>query len=154
MSHKVISYWHALIAIRVSQCVVANIDADAAPNKPLAAKYGVSSYPTIKFFSKDNKEGEAYEGGRNEVAFIEYLNEKCGTNRAVGGGLNDLAGRLPDFDTLASRFFVASGKARDSVYKEAVALAGTAGETSKHYIRVMKKLTNGTEGYLEKESKR
>lgn len=65
-----------------------------------------------------------------------------------------MAGRLPDFDALASKFFVASGKARDAIYKDAIALAGTAGETSKHYMRVMEKLANGTEGYLEKESKR
>jgi protein disulfide-isomerase A6 len=71
------------------QCVVANLDADAVPNKPLAEKYGVKGFPTIKFFSKDNKEPEAYEGGRTEEAFVSFLNEKCGTHRAVGGGLND-----------------------------------------------------------------
>jgi len=73
----------------ILQCVVANVDADAAPNKPLAEKYGVKSFPTIKFFSKDNKEPESYEGGRSEEAFVSFLNEKCGTHRAVGGGLND-----------------------------------------------------------------
>ena len=72
-----------------SQCVVANVDADAAHNKELAAKYDISSFPTIKFFSKDNKEPEAYTGGRSEDAFVAYLNEKCGTHRSVGGGLND-----------------------------------------------------------------
>ena len=72
-----------------SQCVVANIDADAVPNKPLAAKYGVTGFPTIKFFSKDTKEPIAYEGGRTEADFVSFLNEKCGTHRAVGGGLND-----------------------------------------------------------------
>lgn len=68
---------------------MANVDADAAHNKELASKYGVSSYPTIKFFSKDNKEPEPYEGARSEEGFIAYLNEKCGTYRAMGGGLND-----------------------------------------------------------------
>ena len=55
---------------------------------------------------------------------------------------------------MANRFFVASGKARDSIYQEALALASKAGAASKHYVRVMEKLVNGTEGYLEKESKR
>jgi protein disulfide-isomerase A6 len=72
------------------QCIVANVDADAIPNKPLAEKYGVRSFPTIKFFSKENKgEPEAYEGGRSEADFVSFLNKKCGTQRAVGGGLND-----------------------------------------------------------------
>jgi len=137
-----------------SDCVVANVDADAELNKPIAEKYGVKSFPTIKFFSKDNKEPESYEGGRSEEAFVSYLNEKCGTHRAVGGGLNDQAGRLAEFDSLANKFFVASGKARDSLYKEALALASKAGAASKHYVRVMEKLANGTEDYVEKESKR
>jgi len=137
-----------------SDCVVANVDADAATNKPLAEKYGVKSFPTIKFFPKGNKEPEDYEGGRSEADFISFLNEKCGTQRAVGGGLTDEAGRHAEFDALARKFFVATGSARNSIYKEAVALAGKAGTASKHYLRVMEKLVNGAEGYLEKESKR
>jgi protein disulfide-isomerase A6 len=68
---------------------VANIDADDEMNKDIAKKYDVSSFPTIKFFSTDNKDGIAYEGGRTEADFVQYLNEKCGTHRQVGGGLNE-----------------------------------------------------------------
>lgn len=64
------------------------------------------------------------------------------------------AGRLPDFDSLASRFLVATGDARNTIFKEASILATNAGATSKHYLRVMEKVVNGTEAYLEKESKR
>src|ERR1700676_3680474 len=64
------------------------------------------------------------------------------------------AGRLAEFDMLANKFFVASGKARDAIYKEALTLAKKAGVASKHYVRVMEKLANGTEDYIEKESKR
>ncbi|EIN04877.1 protein disulfide isomerase [Punctularia strigosozonata HHB-11173 SS5] len=135
-------------------CVVANVDADAAPNKPLAQKYKIGSFPTLKFFSKDNKEPEEYEGGRTEADFVDFLNEKCGKKRAVGGGLNEEAGRLPEFDALASKFFVAAADARSSIYQEALALAKAGGETSKHYLRVMEKVVNGTEDYVQKESKR
>lgn len=68
---------------------MANIDADDKRHKDIAMKYEVSSFPTIKFFSKDNKEPEDYEGGRSEADFVTFLNEKCGTQRAVGGGLSD-----------------------------------------------------------------
>lgn len=71
---------------------MANIDADDAKNKDIARKYDVSSFPTLKFFSMDNKDGMPYEGGRSEADFIDYLNEKCGTQRKVGGGLNDQVG--------------------------------------------------------------
>jgi len=138
-----------------SHCIVANVDGDAKKNADLAKKYEVSGFPTIKFFSKDNKETPlAYEGGRTEADFVNFLNEKCGTHRAVGGGLNDEAGRLAEFDNLARQFFVATGDARDALYKQAIALGASAGAASKHYLRVMEKLVNGTEGYVEKEAKR
>ena len=55
-----------------SNCVVAQMDADAAENKPLAGKYGVRSFPTINFFPKGAKdEPIKYETGRTEVQFIE-----------------------------------------------------------------------------------
>jgi len=143
--------------IAESNCIVANFDADAAPNKPLAQKYGVNSYPTIKFFGKgkDAKlEPEAYNGGRTEADIVNYLNEKCGTHRAVGGLLNENAGRLPALDELAQKFYSALPDMRDSIYKEAVSVASAAGAAGKHYLRVMDKLANGTEGYLEKEASR
>jgi len=85
---------------------------------------------------------------------VQFLNEKCGTHRAVGGGLNDEAGRHPEFDKLASKFFTATGPARDAIYKEASALAAEVGPAAAHYLRVMKKVVSGTEDYTTKESKR
>lgn len=71
------------------QCIVANINADDGKNAHISQKYEVTGFPTIKFFSKDNKVPEDYEGGRTEADIVAYLNEKCGTQRAVGGGLNE-----------------------------------------------------------------
>jgi len=137
-----------------SDCIVANIDADAAPNKPIAERYGVRGFPTIKFFPKGSKEPVDYAGGRSEDDFVSFLNEQCGTQRAAGGGLTNSAGRLPELDVLANKFFVATSDARDSIYREALALAATAGVTGKHYIKVMEKVVNGTEAYFEKEATR
>ena len=39
-------------------------------------------------------EPEDYDGERSEKAFVDFLNEKCGAQRAVGGGLNDEVGIL------------------------------------------------------------
>jgi len=64
------------------------------------------------------------------------------------------AGRIPEFDSLAHKFFTATGSARDSLYQEALQLAASAGAASKPYLRVMEKVVNGTTGYIEKESKR
>jgi len=136
-----------------TKCIVANIDADAEVNRPVAQKYGVTSFPTIKFYPKGG-EPIAYEGGRQEADFVEFLNEKCGTHRAVGGNLNDQAGRNLQLDALASKFFTATGAARDAIYKEASVLAAEIGPAAAHYVRVMQKVINGTEDYVAKESKR
>ncbi len=77
--------------LRLRQCIVANVEGDAEANRPLAVKYEIQSFPTIKFFPKGG-EPIAYQGGREEADFVEFLNEKCGTHRAVGGGLNGQVG--------------------------------------------------------------
>ncbi|KAL5504106.1 hypothetical protein ACEPAH_8179 [Sanghuangporus vaninii] len=137
-----------------SNCVLANVDADAKVNAPLAMKYEISSFPTLKFFSKDNKEPEDYDGERTEEAFVNFLNEKCGTKRAVGGGLNDEAGRIPEFDTLAAKFLTAVSDEKNAILKEAAALARAAGETAQQYLKVMNKVANSSEDYLGKETAR
>ncbi|MCD7446487.1 Protein disulfide-isomerase-like 2-2 [Datura stramonium] len=63
--------------------VIANLDADN--HKDLAEKYGVSGYPTLKFFPKGNKAGEDYDGGRDLNDFVNFINEKCGTSRDSNG---------------------------------------------------------------------
>lgn len=137
-----------------SNCIVANIDADAALNKELAGRYGVASYPTIKFFPRGGKEVEGYEGARTEEAFVNFLNEKCGTNRAVGGGLNDQAGRLAELDAIAQKFLTAVGTARDVAYKEGKALSEGLGSAAQYYVRVMERIVKDSEAYIDKESKR
>ncbi|EIW54716.1 protein disulfide isomerase [Trametes versicolor FP-101664 SS1] len=136
-------------------CIIANVDADDKKNRALAEKYEISSFPTIIFYPKGNKEDPVdYDGPRTEEAFVEYLNEKCGTHRALGGLLDDKVGRLEQLDALASKFFEESAAARQTLLKEASTLAATLGDGAKHYIRVMEKVVNGSEEYLEKESTR
>lgn len=115
--------------------------------------YGVSSFPTIKFFGKGKENNEdpiAYNGPRTEQAFIDFLNEKCGTHRAVGGGLNDAAGRIPSLDELAQKFIDATADARTAIFREATNL----GEDAKGYIRVMEKIMGKSNEYITKEMKR
>lgn len=64
------------------------------------------------------------------------------------------AGRIPEFDALASKFFTAAVDAKTSILDEATALATSAGATAQHYLKVMNKIANGSEEYLQKESAR
>ena len=154
----------------VLQCVIANLDADAAHNKGIAGEYGVTSYPTIKFFprstsassSSDTSKGKKipipYEGGRSEADFVQFLNEHCGTNRAVGGGLNDLAGLIPQLESHVLEFFAAAGDKKQDI------IASVKGEVSKlkedtakagaWYVRALEKSLKDGEAWVEKEHKR
>ncbi|KAG6472744.1 hypothetical protein ZIOFF_070221 [Zingiber officinale] len=49
--------------------------------------YGVSGYPTLKFFPKENKAGEDYEAERELDDFVKFINVKCGTSRDANGQL-------------------------------------------------------------------
>ncbi|KAG9011056.1 hypothetical protein FRB94_008961 [Tulasnella sp. JGI-2019a] len=139
-----------------SNCVLANFDADAAPNRPIASQYDIKSYPTLKFFPKGskNKVPEDYTGGRGEEDLIHFMNLKCGTHRAVGGGLNDFAGRVATLDTFAAQLFSALPTSRAQIYEEATAAAKAVGATGAYYLKVMQKIVDGSEDWVEKESKR
>jgi hypothetical protein len=55
-------------------------------------RYGVSGFPTLKFFPKSSKAGEEYEGGRDLDDFVKFINEKSGTSRDSKGQLTSEVG--------------------------------------------------------------
>lgn len=169
-------------------CVIVNFDADAQQNKDIARSYSVNSYPTVKFFPRANspyastplpsdtagqkvfdvygKHPISYDKARTEAAFVEFLNEHCGTRRAVGGGLNDLAGRLEgQWDEWASDLMNFVGSAEEEskyMLNEIIGLMKKGLEevkkeeefAAKWYLRASEKLANGSHAWLEKETKR
>lgn len=134
-------------------CVVAKVDADA--EKDLGSKYGVSGFPTIKFFPKDNKEGEEYSGGREKQDFIDFLNEKCKTNRVSGGGLSDEAGRIEKFDEFAKDFMANQDK-RDAILEEAKSLIDAQENTkmATYYTKVMERVQSKGDAFVITEIER
>jgi len=135
--------------------VVASVDADK--HKDLGQKYEVSGYPTIKWFPKGNKDGEAYNGGRTPEDFVQFLNENTGTQRVLGGGLNKKAGRFEKFDTLAKQFMEAPDK-RDFVMSElekAIAKEkGIIKDHAKFYTLAMKRILEKGESFIQNEQAR
>ncbi|KAI8914957.1 thioredoxin-like protein [Powellomyces hirtus] len=128
--------------------VVANLDATTSAD--IAERYGVTGYPTIKFFPAGGDAGapEDYQAGRTEEAFVEFLNEKCGTSRAAGGGLNEQAGRVDALDKLAEKFASASAADRKTLIEEAQKAASQqSAKTAEYYVKVMKKIAGGNEGF-------
>lgn len=136
-----------------SKCIVAKVDADS--EKELGSRFGISGFPTLKFFSKTNKDGEDYSGGRSEEAFINFLNEKCGTNRVVGGGIDERAGRIDAFDESAKKFMTSPDE-REALLADATQTAEGESDpdykkSGQYYAKVMKKIIEKGDGYVATE---
>ncbi|KAI4365711.1 hypothetical protein MLD38_021675 [Melastoma candidum] len=136
--------------------VIANLDADKY--KDLAEKYGVSGYPTLKFFPKGNKEGEDYEGGRDLDDFVSFINGKCGTSRDGKGQLTSKAGLIDSLDVLVKEFVSASGDDRKAVFskieEEVEKLQGSAARYGKIYLKAAKNTIDKGSDYAKKETER
>ena len=129
--------------------MIAKVDADAENARALAKEQGVTGYPTIKFFPKGSTEPETYSGARSEEAFVEFLNTKTGSARAVGGGLNSKAGTIAALDELVAEYVPARkfDKLATEVRKTAKSLKDKYAE---YYIKVADKLSQN-EDYASKE---
>ncbi|XP_044503293.1 protein disulfide-isomerase like 2-1-like [Mangifera indica] len=133
--------------------VIANLDADKY--KDLAEKYGVSGYPTLKFFPKSNKAGEDYEGGRDLDDFVSFINEKCGTSRDGKGQLTSKAGIIAHLDALVKEFVAASSDEKKAVFakieEEVGKLQGSTARYGKIYLKVAKNYMDKGSEYANKE---
>jgi len=133
--------------------VVAKVDAEADNSKAIAKEQGVSSYPTIKFFSAYSKEPILYEGARQELDLVKYINEKAGTHRIEGGDLDDVAGTVGPLDAIVAKLVGGTvlAEVAAEAKKEVTKLQGTAdAKLAEYYVRVFDKLRK-SEGYVAKE---
>lgn len=128
-----------------AEVVIAKVDADNANSKATAKAHGVSSYPTIKFFPAGSKEGEAYSGGRTEKDFVAFLNEKAGTYRAVGGGLDATAGLVDALNVVVDKFTSGQSALADAAAEIATSAAGikegAQAKYAEYYVKVFDKLS-------------
>ncbi|BCS19260.1 protein disulfide isomerase family protein [Aspergillus puulaauensis] len=132
--------------------VIGKIDAEAENAKATSKEQGVTGYPTIKFFPKGSTEGEIYQGGRSEEAFVEFLNKKAGTHRAPGGGLDEKAGTVPALDELVAKY-TSSQNFNELVGEIKKAAKGVQDKYTEYYVKVAEKLSQNSE-YAVKEFNR
>ncbi|CAK9139129.1 unnamed protein product, partial [Ilex paraguariensis] len=136
--------------------VIANLDADT--HKDLAEKYGVSGFPTLKFFPKGNKVGEDYDGGRDLDDFVNFINEKCGTSRDGKGQLTSKAGIIAALDSLVKEFLSASQDEKKTVFarmeEEVKKLKGSMARNGKIYLKAAKSCMDKGADYAKNEMER
>jgi len=101
------------------EVVIANLDADA--HKDLGSRYDVTGFPTLIYFSKTDKSGDRYNGGRELNELVAHINSKAGTQRMDNGMLATTFGRDPVLDELAHKFINNPGS-RAAVLAEAEAI--------------------------------
>jgi protein disulfide-isomerase A6 len=129
--------------------LVAKVDAEAENAKATAQDQGVKSYPTIKFFPKGSTEGIPYTGARTEKDFIAYINEKAGTHRAVGGGLDATAGTIEALDTILAK--LATGATVASITADITEAAKSLKDKyAEYYVKVLGKVA-ASSSYAQKE---
>lgn len=128
---------------------IAQVDAEA--NKDIAKEFGVSGYPTIKFFPKESTKPEDYSGSREESAFVTFMNEKAGTHRTVGGGLDAAAGTVKALDDV---LVTLTSSNLDDVQKKVKKAAKDAKDKyAEYYVKVFEKMQKNKD-YVSKESTR
>ena len=131
-----------------SSVVIAKVDAEAENSKATAQEMGVKAYPTIKFFPRGSSTPEDYEGGRQEQALVEFMNEKAGTYRMVGGGLNAKAGIIDSLDVIVAKSL--DGTNYEKLSKElGKASKGLKDKYAEYYVKVFGKAQQS--GYAQKE---
>lgn len=134
---------------------IVKIDADA--HKQNAGKYGVTGFPTLKWFGKDKKtDPEAYEGGRDVESFVNFINARAGTKRTADGRLNAEAGRIQGLDEIAKQFVASADQA--ALLKQAEeavkSLKGDDEKNGKFYIKVMEAVKSKGSAFLASEPAR
>ena len=130
--------------------LIGKVDCEAPNAKSTAEEAGVKSYPTINYYPKGSTEAIPYTGGRSEADLISFMNEKAGTHRSVGGGLDAIAGTIPSLDTIVATLKSGGEKA----YKDLETAVGAVSDKyAEYYARVAKKAEANQE-YVDKELKR
>ncbi|KAM6578666.1 hypothetical protein CsatB_030503 [Cannabis sativa] len=136
--------------------VIANLDADKY--RDLAEKYGISGFPTLKFFPKGNKAGEDYDGGRDVDDFVTFINEKCGTSRDGKGQLTSKAGIVESLENKVKEFVKASNDEKKAILakieEEVEQLKGSSARYGKIYLKAAKSSLEKGADYATKEIQR
>jgi len=79
--------------------VIAEVDADA--HKDLGSRFGVSGFPTLKFFKKGSTTPDDYNGGREAADIIDYINGQAGTRGRIVKPASAVTVLTPDnFDAI------------------------------------------------------
>jgi protein disulfide-isomerase-like protein len=126
---------------------------DATEEKDLSSRYGITGFPTLKFFPHDSSEPMDYNSGRDLESFVSFLNDNAGTHRDADGGLLETAGRIPEFDLFLAESLI-DHELAEKLEKKLDALTLKAHDYGKMYLNYVKKVIHKGEEFIDNEMKR
>jgi protein disulfide-isomerase A6 len=111
-------------------------------------RYGITGYPSLKFFPAGSSEPESYDDHRELESLVEFINNKVGTQRRPDGSLLPTAGRAEALDAILA----AADYQVTIASLQAAVTEGGAGETGAEYLATARKvLAKGGAAYVAKE---
>jgi protein disulfide-isomerase A6 len=131
--------------------VIAKVDADS--EKDLGSRFGVSGFPTLKYFPAGAPTEPIACNVRETQELVSYVNLNAGTFRNKDGSLSASAGRIAELDSLISGNAIDADlllKIKDLVAK----LEGKAAKDAAMYLSLAEKILEKGKVYVETESKR
>lgn len=137
--------------------VIAAIDCDA--HKDVCQKYDVGGFPTLKWFSKKDKdEPIKYESNRDLASFVQFINEKTGADLTPMGDVVDGAGLVAELSELARAFHSSEEKASSELLAQIEAkvtdFEGRIKKNAEYYAKVAKNILAKGASYVSTEKTR
>jgi len=136
--------------VRDKDVIIAKIDCDGA-GKSTCSKYGIGGYPTIKFFPKGSTDPADYTSGRTHEGIVSFLNEKAGTHRTVGGGLDETAGRFEALDAIVHKYHGDAANLEGVIAEVKEASREITDVYASYYAKVLAKIVKNGIDYVPKE---
>jgi len=135
---KLAPIWDSLAAVYRGEndLVIAKVDADA--HKELGSKFGVTGFPTIKYFPKGNKAGQDFDGGRELKDLVDWVNTHAGKERTPSGRYHSTVGVIDALSDIGRK--IVAGDAKHALESAEEALAGFTQAPESHFAALYKKL--------------
>jgi len=131
--------------------IIAKHDCDFTGGKATAERFGVTGYPTLKFFPKGSTNPIDYSSGRSEDAILEFINTHAGTHRLPGGGLDTTAGLISSLDEIVKELKDEAASLEPVAEKVKAAVVDLTDKYAPYYVKVLEKVLQKGRDYVTKE---
>lgn len=109
--------------------------------------YGLSMFPDMRLWCKDENEPVKYSGGKSAQEILDFINDYCGTQRGLNGRLSVEAGIIDEVSQIVEDFLTKGHRAQYITEMESV-------EGTKYYVTVMKEIIEKGDSFITEERDR